>query len=137
MSGDSVEIANRQKRLAIPRAPLRRLCRAILEGEGAKRRLTFAFVDGATMRRLNRRHLRHDFDTDVLAFPLSEESGEIVISTDFAAREAKRRGLSAREELLRYAAHGMLHLLGYDDHRPRDRARMWAVQERYLRGLME
>jgi len=36
------------------------------------------------------------------------------------------------EELLRYVAHGVLHLLGYDDHRPADRAKMWKRQEREL-----
>jgi rRNA maturation RNase YbeY len=129
-------IANRQKRMRIPRGKLRGLVKAILAGEGRRLALSFAFVGGAEMRRLNRRYLRHDFDTDVLSFPLDGDSGEIVISTDFAAREAAKRGIPEVEELLRYAVHGVLHLLGYDDHAPAAKRRMWAVQERYVRGAV-
>ena len=55
----------------------------------------------------------------MLSFPLQEEGdcleGEIVISGQTAARMANRYGWSAGEELMLYAAHGCLHLVGYDD----------------------
>lgn len=86
--------------------------------------------------------------TDVISFPLSDDEaplpgapallGEVVVSADTAAREARARGLPFERELLLYVAHGTLHLLGYDDHDPRDRARMHrrqeALLERFLRG---
>jgi probable rRNA maturation factor len=129
-------IANRQERLKVPVGRVRRLARRLL---GTKA-LSLAIVTDPEIRRLNRRFLGHDRATDVLSFrldgvPLGKGGflGEVVVSADTAAREARRRRLSAEEELLRYVAHGILHLLGYDDRRPRDRARMWARQEKELR----
>jgi rRNA maturation RNase YbeY len=41
-----------------------------------------------------------------------------------------------QEELLRYVAHGVLHLLGYDDHAASARKAMWAKQEAYLQQVV-
>lgn len=126
-------VANLQRKAAVPVAAARRLARRIL---GPRRSLSLAFLDNAAMRRLNRKFLRHDYATDVLSFRLEGAVfGEVVVSAEYARAEARRRGLPVREEILRYVAHGVLHLLGYDDHAPRDRARMWARQERELRRL--
>jgi probable rRNA maturation factor len=59
-----------------------------------------------------------------------------VISTEYAMAEAKARGIAAAEELLRYVAHGILHLAGYDDHAPADRRKMWRRQEMYVEREM-
>ena len=59
--------------------------------------------------------------TDVLTFPLETDargrvtSGEVVVCVPESRRQARERGLATRLELLLYAVHGMLHLLGYDD----------------------
>jgi probable rRNA maturation factor len=128
-----VSIADEQRRVRLPAAKLRRIARAVLAGEGARLDLSLAFVTDRAIRALNRRFLRHDRATDVLAFRLDDAFGEVVVSTDTAAREAKARGIGVEEELLRYVAHGVLHLLGYDDHTPPQRGRMWRRQERYVR----
>ena len=60
-----------------------------------------------------------------------------MISTDYAAAEARKRRIPVEEELLRYVAHGVLHLLGYDDHAPADKRRMWERQERYLGRILK
>ncbi len=127
-----VEIADRQGRVPVPAVRVRRLARGIAGG----RNLSIAFVTNAEIRRLNRRHLGHDYATDVLAFPIGGDPwGEVVVSAEYARAEARRRGIPAEEELLRCVAHGILHLLGYDDRRPADRARMWERQERELRKV--
>jgi len=133
-----IRIANRQGKVKVPAAGVRRLARRLL----GTRDLSLAIVTDAEIRRLNRRFLGHDRATDVLSFRLDGGPsgkkgflGEVVVSADTAAREARRRRLPVDEELLRYVAHGILHLLGYDDRRPRDRARMWARQEGELRKL--
>jgi probable rRNA maturation factor len=59
-----------------------------------------------------------------------------VISAEFAVGEARLRKIPVEEELLRYVAHGILHLLGYDDHDPADRERMWKRQERELARIL-
>ncbi len=128
-------IADLQDALPLPLAKIRRLARRVIAGEKlGTGDLSIAFVDRATMRRVNRTFLRHDYDTDVLAFPLDGSLiGEVVVSTDFAVKEARRRRLPALEELSRYVVHGILHLAGFDDHRPADKARMWKRQEKYLK----
>ncbi|MBV8879580.1 MAG: rRNA maturation RNase YbeY [Planctomycetaceae bacterium] len=124
-----IHLTNEQTRVPIPAAKVRRLATQIL----GKRHLSIAFVTNAAIRKINRRFLQHDFATDVISFPLdSDLVGELVISADYAVGEARSRRIPVEEELLRYVAHGILHLLGYDDHRPADKAKMWKRQEREL-----
>lgn len=133
----SVTIANLQKRLPVPRRRVERLVARILRGERRPRaQVQVAFVDDRTIRAANRRHLGHDYATDVLAYPDAAPGvlGEVVVSAPYALAEARRRRIAPEEELLRYVAHGLLHLLGYDDHAPAARRRMWAKQEGYLEG---
>jgi probable rRNA maturation factor len=131
-----IHLTDEQRKVRIPAGRVRRLAAAILK----KRSVSIAFVTDAAIRKINRRFLNHDFATDVLSFPLagpgSDLFGELVISGDFAAAEAAKRKIPVEEELLRYVAHGLLHLLGYDDHAPKDRARMWKRQERELRKVL-
>jgi probable rRNA maturation factor len=128
-----VEIADRQGRVALPGAKIRRLARRL----AGRRSLSIAFVTDAAIRKINRKFLGHDFATDVLSFPLGGDPwGELVISADYARREAGRRGIPVEEELLRYVAHGILHLLGYDDHDPVSKKRMWARQEREVKRAL-
>ena len=124
-----IHLTNEQSRVKIPAAKVRRLAAQIL----GKRHLSVAFVRNAAIRKINRQFLQHDFATDVISFPLGTDLvGELVISAEFAARQARARRIPVEEELLRYVAHGTLHLLGYDDRRPADKARMWKRQEREL-----
>lgn len=89
-------------------------------------RATVVFLDDDAVRRLNREHRGVDEPTDVLSYPTSEPDdvgfpevphlGDVLISLDTAARQAAAAGHGLREELLTLAAHGMVHLLGYDHH---------------------
>lgn len=131
-----VAIANLQSVLRVPEARVRRLVGRVLRGERRGReRISLAVVDDRRMRALNRKFLRHDYATDVLAFRLDDAYfGEVVVSATTARREAKARGIRAEEELLRYVAHGVLHLLGYKDKTSAARRAMWKKQEVYLKG---
>ena len=51
-------------------------------------------------------------------------AGEIIISTTTAVRQAKEFAVTPFQEIVLYMIHGILHLLGYDDHRPKDRNAM-------------
>lgn len=98
--------------------------------------LALAFVGDASMRALNRRHRGVDRTTDVLSFGQalprgvrgaaatahlsraidgSLELGDVVISAEVAERQARRRGWTLAEEVALLAAHGALHLFGYED----------------------
>jgi probable rRNA maturation factor len=92
------------------------------------------FVDDRMSRRLNRRFLGHDRPTDVIAFPLGEESnleGEIYVNLEKARRQARTYHVSSANETARLIIHGTLHLLGYDD-RTRGKARRMKAREDFL-----
>ena len=129
-----IYLTNEQKKVPIPAGKVRRLAAQIL----GKKSLSVAFVTNAAIRKIKRRFLNHDFATDVISFPLGTDLvGELVISAEYAVGEARSRRIPVEEELLRYVAHGILHLLGYDDHDPADKARMWKRQERELSRVLK
>jgi probable rRNA maturation factor len=99
--------------------------------------ISLALIDDAQMHQLNRQFLAHDEPTDVLTFPGLEHSpdslsGEIIISVDTARRCAAEWGTGVEGELLLYFIHGLLHLLGYDDLRESDAARMREMEKKFL-----
>ena len=133
-----VEVNNQQTTMSADVDRLVELVCEVLQGEGVRSAsISVALVDDATIRRLNRQYLNHDYATDVLSFPLQEKDdfleGEIVISGQTAARMAARYGWSAGGELMLYAVHGCLHLVGYDDATDRQRQRMRQTEQKYLR----
>ena len=76
------------------------------------------------------------YATDVLAFDLSEDknylAGDIVISVDAAVANATAYGTSVPQELALYIIHGILHLLGYDDHKKNDVQKMRREEKKLL-----
>ena len=80
--------------------------------------LQYHIVDDGRMLEVNRRHLDHDFDTDVITFGYGNNhtiKGEVFLNKDFIERSAKSLGFSMEYEFARIMAHGLLHLCGYDD----------------------
>ncbi len=135
-----IEIANEQSRHSVPLRLLKAATREVLEGEGIQAAtISIAIVDDSTMQRLNSKFLRHDYPTDVLSFVLDRDGttldGEIIVSADTAASSCETFGWSAQSELALYVIHGLLHLVGFDDHSPADRRRMRAKEEEYLARL--
>lgn len=119
-----------------------RAVRQALQGERKRIRGEFnvIFVDNQTIRRLNRRFLGERGVTDVIAFPYESETaglpaGDVFISVPVARKNAAAYGEPPSRELLRLVVHGVLHILGYDDHRPSDRKRMWKRQESVVERL--
>jgi probable rRNA maturation factor len=103
--------------------------------------LSIALVDSARMRRLHKTFLADGNLTDVLTFPLETDSrgqtigGEIVICPAVAMDQARRRKSPARNELLLYALHGMLHLCGFDDKTPTGFEKMHVKEDEILTQL--
>lgn len=115
---------------------IKRFARNVLEQEGvALGAVTIVFTDDAGIRDLNARFRDQDRATDVLAFPLPDEDGylgDVIISLERARAQAPRFGNDREAELARLIVHGLLHLLGYDHHRPQDGRRMKAAERRAL-----
>ncbi|MCI4669315.1 MAG: rRNA maturation RNase YbeY [Bacteroidia bacterium] len=81
--------------------------------------LNFIFVSDDQLLELNRKYLSHDYYTDILTFPAGEGesvSGDIYISIDRVGENASDLNLSFLDELHRVMIHGVLHLIGFDDH---------------------
>jgi probable rRNA maturation factor len=101
--------------------------------------LSVAVLGDPAIRAINRARLAHDYPADVLSFALEDGRdgllGALALGGDVARREAASRGHSAYHELLLYAVHGTLHLLGHDDHAPRARARMRRAERAWLAAL--
>jgi probable rRNA maturation factor len=125
-------------------APIRQAIRRAVRPYGLPRdaEVQLAFVSDVDMRALNKRFRRIDKTTDVLSFgeaiPARDRGtgavahingrrrenggrfdlGEILISPEQASRQARRRRRPVMEEVAFLAAHGVLHLLGYEDETP-------------------
>lgn len=136
----TVEIHDDQSHVPVDHRRLQEAVRGILEDHGVGRaQISLALVDDRTVRRLHHRYLNDDAATDVLSFALerSEDSleGEVVVSAEMARRTAQRLGWPAEDELLLYVVHGTLHLVGYDDATPEQRAEMGRRERAYLGRL--
>ncbi|NNF59513.1 MAG: rRNA maturation RNase YbeY [Rhodothermaceae bacterium] len=111
-----------------------------VEGEGVTiRELNVVLTDHTTVHDLNREWLGHNYETDVVSFVLDEAApaqrlvdGEVYVDLDTAAERAEEFGATFEQEVLRYVIHGLLHLMGYDDATDTERARMRALEDRYL-----
>ena len=129
------------RRLPLPAAVVRRAVTTVLRGERRRAAISVTFLGRDSMRRLNAEHKGHDRPTDVLSFALHDPAaglvGDVYVCAWMAQREARARGIPARQELLRLVVHGTLHALGHDH--PEDERRttspMWRRQERYLKAL--
>jgi probable rRNA maturation factor len=134
-----IDIADEQSAQIANHARLKKAVRLILKEAGIERgEISIAIVNDAQMQSLNRQYLQHDYPTDVLSFVLERDKtggsldGEIIVSADYAAREAPRYGWSAEDELLLYVIHGCLHLVGHDDQWPEAQAAMRSEETRLL-----
>lgn len=101
--------------------------------------LAIRVTDDPSIHELNRRHLDHDYATDVLSFgyrlEVPEVEGDVIVSADTAAREAARLPWSTEDELLLYVVHGTLHACGMDDADPTDRGAMREAERQVLLAL--
>ncbi|MDO4789374.1 MAG: rRNA maturation RNase YbeY [Porphyromonas sp.] len=80
--------------------------------------ITYIFCDDRFIRRLNKKSLNHDYETDILTFDNCVDDllfADIVISIDTVRSNAEIYGEPYFRELLRVMIHGVLHLCGYDD----------------------
>ena len=76
--------------------------------------LSFAFIDKEEMQKLNREYRGKDYPTDILSFPLSDTSGEILICREKADEKSKDFDMTKSEYLIFLIIHGLLHLKGFE-----------------------
>jgi probable rRNA maturation factor len=107
--------------------------------------LSLLFTDDEGITELNRRYLKRDNPTNVLAFPMTDAEqpefatsmlGDIVISLDAALRDAQACGESLERTVDRLLVHGLLHLLGYEHEGSRQEARRMEKEEKRLLAMI-
>ena len=84
---------------------------------------------------VNQKYLQHDYFTDIITFDYCEGdklSGDLFISVDTVRENSIEYGSDFIEELNRVMVHGLLHLIGYDDHSDEDVAEMRSKENYYL-----
>lgn len=84
---------------------------------------------------INMKYLQHDYFTDIITFDYCEGntlSGDLFISIDSVRENAEFYKTSFTTELRRVMVHGLLHLIGYDDHTPEEQKTMRAKEDYYL-----
>ena len=84
---------------------------------------------------VNMKYLQHDYFTDVITFDYCEGdklSGDLFISVDTVRENAKLYNTDFNDELNRVIVHGILHLIGYDDHSQKDKQLIRKKEDYYL-----
>ena len=106
--------------------------------------INFQYTDDKGILKANREYLHHDYYTDVITFPSEGEKpedkaiyGDILISIDTVAMNAKELNFLVAQELYRVMIHGVLHLLGIDDQSESERELMRMAENRALMQLDE
>ncbi len=109
----------------------------VIENEGnIPGEITYIFGTDEYINEINRKYLNHDTYTDIITFQQSENqmviSGEIYISLDRVAENARKFKVNYDNELSRVLVHGILHLLGYDDKTPEEKNIMRSKENYYI-----
>lgn len=144
MSGQLI-VRNRVRAQRVHLRLLRQIVETLLEDLLGQQvmELGIYLVGRAEITRLNEVFLRHRGVTDVIAFDYQESLkagslyGEVFVCVDEARTQAHRFHTSWQNELVRYIAHGILHLGGYDDRRKLDRLRMKRRENQLVRQLKD
>ena len=115
-----IEVVNRQRRLKVDTRAWAGFAEKALDAIGRNgSSATIAFVSDTAIRKLNQEFRGIDRATDVLSFPADGPDelnlGDIAISVETAASQAKENDLAFDEEIAQLILHGLLHLSGYDD----------------------
>lgn len=125
----------------LPSKKVAEVAKAVFKGEKIRSAdVSIILTDNKMIRKINRQFLNHNYYTDVISFTIDEKPalvGEIYISIHKAREQAVDYGVSARNEILRLAAHGALHLAGYDDNSLEERNNMHKLEDKYIEHFIK
>ena len=115
------------------------VAKKVLSGENrGTETVSLAFVGKEEIKKLNKKFRKKNKATDVLSFDLNGKDflGEIVICPEIVKENAKKYGVSIKQEMLKVFVHGILHLCGYDHEKSEAEAeKMEKRQEKYLSNI--
>ena len=125
------------------RVPQKRKTRGWLQGiihgyEKTEGEINIICCSDAYMLNINQRELNHDTYTDIITFDFcvgDVTSGDLFISVDRTKENARTFGVKHQIEFSRVMAHGILHLIGFHDKTPKQKASMREAENRALAQL--
>ena len=119
-----IEVINRQRYRKIDAPAWREFAEQASQAiDSTQQSATIVFVSDTVIKKLNQQFRGQNYATDVLSFPTKAEDfesdnqshlGEVVISVERAAAQAKENGLTFSNEVRQLILHGLLHLSGHD-----------------------
>ena len=136
-------LKNRQRSRRIDLRLLRNVVASLLEDQLGRVQYIIGIhlVEDEEMIGLNETHLHHEGATDVITFDYAEKDtpalliGDVFICVQEAIRQARKYRADWQTEVVRYIAHGILHLSGYHDVTPAARREMKREEDRLVRAV--
>ena len=101
--------------------------------------ISVIFCSDGYLLEMNKKHLNHDYFTDIITFNYVEDdviSGDLFISADRIRENAGKFNVTFLEELYRVILHGILHLVGYND-KTSEEKKVMKDKENYYLGKIE
>lgn len=141
-----VDLLRRATGRKIPSRRLKRVAQVLLQlARREDAELSLVLIGNAEMQRLNARFRHKDYPTDVLSFPAANNLptkapllGDVIISVDKAAAQAKEQQRTFDQEMVTLLIHGIVHLLGYDHERSaREARKMRRLEKKMARQLCD
>lgn len=142
-----IKIYNMQKDMQLSLATIKRVLRRCLEILNISTdEVIFHFVSLKEIGVLHRRFFGDPSPTDCITVPIDSPGkqsggyhllGEVFICPKVAKLYAQEHDLSPFGELIRYAVHGLLHLIGYDDMQVKDARAMRKKEEEVLKKISD
>ncbi|MFZ6015825.1 MAG: rRNA maturation RNase YbeY [Patescibacteria group bacterium] len=99
-----------------------------------------AFISEQKIKEFNKKYLKKNKPTDVLSFTYSRPAdpfleGDIMLCGEYIKKQAKANSVLFKQEVLRLAVHGMLHIGGMDHDSFSKEKKMFSLQEKILKTL--
>lgn len=139
-------IDDRQNRYRIAQKRIKKKAKTILNAlESPDGELSILIVDDPEIAKLNKTYLGRSGPTNVIAFPMQEGAfgeinpnllGDVVISLDTAAREAREDSISVESRFDQLLIHGILHLFGFDHEKTSEQTEEMTIKEEQLLKLL-
>lgn len=136
---NKINIYNESGKSRLPKKKAKEIINLILEDNKiSNSTINMIYCDDTYIHRINWEYLSHDYPTDIITFTIEDEPYlcEMYISADTAQNNAKEYQVSLNNELLRLAAHGALHIAGFDDNTEELRNKMKLKEDFYLRKIL-
>jgi len=137
--GNKVYIFNESGKFRLPHKKVKNIINLVLKDNKIDNAsVNVIYCNDLQIHKINKDFLNHDYPTDIITFPIDDDPliYEMYISIDTAINNAEYYNVSLSDEILRLAAHGSLHIIGYNDISDAERAIMQSKEDYYLHQIM-